>query len=128
MRVLVCGDREWNDPLTIAKRLRRYEGSPTTIVHGDARGADRTAQHVARSLRLPVEAFPADWKKYGKAAGPIRNREMLDTKPDIVLAFHDNLDASLGTRDCVEEARRRGIPVEVISSAYAAWKRDPAAP
>ena len=45
---------------------------------------------------------PADWKKYGKSAGPIRNREMLKMDPDIVLIFHDDPKNSKGTKDCVK--------------------------
>lgn len=117
MRVLICGDRYWKDSVTIARVLRELpEG--TEIIHGGAQGADHTAAYIARNtFHMPTKAYYADWKKHGRAAGPIRNRQMLDTKPDRVIAFHDNLDASKGTRDCVTEARRRGIPVEVFASA-----------
>jgi len=113
VRVLACGDRNWSDAAKIRERLARLPGD-TVIVHGAARGADTLAGLVANRLKLVVEAFPADWERYGRAAGPIRNREMLDTRPDLVIAFHSNLAESKGTRDCVNEAKRRHIPVEVI--------------
>jgi hypothetical protein len=87
----------------------------TVIVHGAARGADTIAGETARILGMPVEAYPADWNKHGRSAGPIRNRKMLDTKPDLVIAFHEDIESSKGTKDCVNEALRRGIQVEVIT-------------
>lgn len=58
-------------------------------------------------MGFPVERYPADWERYGKRAGPIRNRKMLDQGPDLVVAF----GGDKGTADCVREARRRGIAV-----------------
>lgn len=69
------------------------------------------AGEVATELGCQVEVFPADWKKYGRAAGPIRNNEMLDSDPDVVLAFHDSLETSKGTKHCVEQALKRGMTV-----------------
>lgn len=113
MKVLVCGDRNWADRELIREALKLLSGQDT-IIEGGARGADTMAKGVAEELGLNVEVFKAEWKKYGRAAGPIRNRQMLDEKPDRVLAFHDNLEESKGTKDTVTEARRRGIPVSVI--------------
>jgi len=60
--------------------------------------------------------FPAHWDEYGRAAGPIRNRQMLDKGwADAVVAFHLNLDESKGTADMVREARKRGLPVWVCT-------------
>lgn len=120
-KALVCGDREWTDEFKMRRRLEALARESHThpiarweIIHGDCRGADRLADRVARLLGLTVRPFPADWEKYGKAAGPIRNREMLDTNPDLVIAFHPRLARSRGTYDTVMEANRRGIPVEII--------------
>ena len=116
MRVLVCGDRNWTDRDLIKLILSNLDGyrQEITIIQGEARGADSLAREVAFELGYLVEGYPAQWEQYGRAAGPIRNREMLDTEPDFVIAFHSNLEQSKGTKDCVEEARRRGIPVEVF--------------
>jgi hypothetical protein len=114
MRVLVCGDRNWTDQVRITSRLAQL-GLGHVIVHGAARGADTMAGVAAGNLDLSVDVYPAQWDKFGRSAGPIRNRQMLDTKPDLVIAFHSNIEASKGTKDCVNEARRRGIPVEVIA-------------
>ena len=86
----------------------------TVIIEGEARGADKIAGICADVLKLNVMKFPADWDKHGKAAGPIRNLQMLDECPNLVIAFHTNLAKSRGTAHTVREAKIRGIPVEVI--------------
>lgn len=73
--------------------------------------ADMLADAAARELGFTPWQHHADWRRYGKRAGPRRNRTMLDRCPDLVIAFQRN--GSRGTQDCVDEARRRGIAVEV---------------
>lgn len=64
---------------------------------------------------MNVEKYPADWEKYGKVAGPIRNQQMLDEgKPDVVYAFTDDLSNSRGTADMCRRANKAGVPVYVI--------------
>ena len=111
--ILVTGSREWTDRFTIFSALRQY---PTCrlLIHGNARGADRIAAEIAEHLGFKIKSVPAQWDRYNKAAGAIRNRVMLDLNPDLVLAFHSNLAVSKGTKDCVEEAQRRKIPVRLI--------------
>jgi hypothetical protein len=60
----------------------------TDLAHGAAEGADTWADKWARSRDVRVMRFPANWKKHGNAAGPLRNEWMFDTfKPDLVVAF-----------------------------------------
>jgi hypothetical protein len=113
VRVLVCGSRDWVDAAAIRARLSKLPND-TVIVHGAAPGADSLAGREAVKLGFVVEAYPAAWGLYGRAAGPIRNRQMLDTSPDLVIAFHYDIASSHGTRDCVLEAKRRGIAVEIL--------------
>ena len=114
MIVLICGDRYWSDREAIRRRLKQLP-KDTIIIHGAARGADSIAGEEAKLLGLIVEEFPADWDKYGRAAGPIRNRLMLDRKPDLVIAFHHDLSKSKGTADTVREATKRGICTYVVN-------------
>lgn len=71
------------------------------------------------NLTQPVVHYshPADWQKYNKAAGPVRNGEMLKLHPDInlVLAFHDDIDSSRGTADMVARAQKADIEVWLTS-------------
>ncbi len=114
MRVLVCGDRNWKDSRLISKVLSSLPGY-ITIIEGGARGADRIAGNIAKQTnRMEVEEYPANWDRYGKAAGVIRNLEMLvKGKPQIVLAFHTNLVLSKGTAHMIYIAYRAGIPVKI---------------
>jgi hypothetical protein len=94
----------------------RFNPQVDIIIHGAARGADSIGALKARLLGWSFDrilAFPARWHEHGRAAGPIRNRRMLEEKPDIVLAFHPNLALSKGTKDMVGIARKAGIEVEV---------------
>lgn len=113
MRLLVCGSRTWDDLVAIRSELIARQ--PSLVIEGEARGADLLARQAAEELGIPVLPFPADWQQYGRAAGPIRNRQMLDEgQPDEVLAFSPDLAKSKGTRNMVEQARKRGLPVTVI--------------
>jgi YspA, cpYpsA-related SLOG family len=86
----------------------------TTIIEGEARGADRMAREIAYALAFKVDPYPADWERYGKAAGPIRNGELAAAGADLLLYAHDDLEHSRGTADMVRRARAVGIPVERV--------------
>lgn len=120
MRVVLTGSRKWRDAQMIRKVLRGildFTG-PYTLVHGQARGADIIGDHMARQLGLEVDAHAADWKGNGKAAGLIRNQQMLNAGCDLVVAFKDDFDHELkhgGTEHMVKIARKAGIPCRVYS-------------
>jgi hypothetical protein len=125
MVVLVCGSREWRNFEVIRQRLVAL--SPSKVLHGACRGADKLSGDAAEELGLAVEVFPADWKAFGKGAGPKRNQRMLDEgKPDLVLAFHSDLESSRGTSDMVRRARKAGVRVEVVSDPSAHKPRETA--
>lgn len=118
MKILCCGDRNWANSQRIKSVLQSLP-KDTIIIEGEAKGADTISRQVAESLGMIVLKFPADWTKYGhhkgSPAGPIRNRQMLDQKPDKVYAFHNDIKNSKGTKDCVTEAILRNIPVKIIT-------------
>jgi hypothetical protein len=113
--ILVTGDRNWINPLThgrtVETALYGYRHHSPIVVHGAAPGVDTMADLHARTFGYEVRPHPADWNKYHRAAGPIRNTEMLEEKPDLVLAFHDDLSNSKGTKNMVNQAVKAGIPV-----------------
>lgn len=125
MRVLVTGDRNYTDVETIGGALERVQvmwnepgehiGNYPTIIHGGATGADTIAQVLAEWMGFPTEGYAADWKRYGRAAGPIRNQQMLDTGVDLCLAFHNDLENSKGTLDMVTRCQEAGVPVRLYS-------------
>ena len=112
-RVLVCGGRDFDDHELMFRVLNgilsdRW-GEGLTIIHGGARGADRLAGSWAEYKGLDIEVYPADWKRYGKQAGFIRNAQMLEEgEPDLVVAF----EGGVGTAMMVKLAREAGVPVE----------------
>lgn len=110
----MCGSRDWTDrdAITTALTCLPAEHVAIEVLHGDARGADRLAAEAATDLGFTVRAFPADWEFHGRRAGIMRNLRMLDERPDKVIAFQRN--GSRGTQHTIDEARRRGISVEVI--------------
>lgn len=111
---LVCGGRDFDDDVMFQSAMSdlvRLRGMPSTIIHGAARGADTLADEWAKRHALRVRAFPANWRKHGRAAGPIRNQQMLDEgRPYLVVAF----PGGRGTVDMVRRARDAGIDVVEI--------------
>lgn len=120
-KILVTGDREWNDIETVVDTLKQLP-TDTILVHGAARGADNICAAVAETLGFIVRAYPADWDRFHKRAGFIRNQQMLaeehraDEPIDLCLAFHNNVESSRGTRDMIERATKAKITVRLITS------------
>lgn len=118
MRVLVTGSRDWERRARLNHTLDMFMESEgvSVIIEGEARGADRLAREWAEGKGIPVLPFPADWERYGRSAGPIRNRQMLvDGKPDVVIAFHPDIETSKGTKDMVRQAEKAGVRVIIVS-------------
>ena len=115
MKVLVCGGRDFCDVLFLSNtldRLNKLHGPFKTIIEGNARGADQIAGGWAMDRGINLMKIPADWEKHGRSAGIIRNIEMLDLKPDLVIAFN----GGRGTDHTVSEAKKRGIKTMRFSS------------
>jgi O-acetyl-ADP-ribose deacetylase (regulator of RNase III) len=128
--ILVTGDRRWIHPDRLARVLDQAAaeaGGPVRLLVGDCpTGADRHAARWARQRGVAVEVFRARWQhmaaegKPRRAAGPLRNLAMLDALDQapggrLVVAFHDDLSRSRGTRQLVRAARARGYPVTLVS-------------
>jgi hypothetical protein len=93
----------------LAGRRAKY-GPKIVIVHGDGDGVDQAFAIECRESNITVEAHPAKWE-LGKRAGPLRNAEMIATKPDCVIAIHRDLARSKGTKDCVKQALAAALRV-----------------
>ena len=113
MRLLVCGGRDFfaadfiDDTLTW---FCLHVAEIKLLIHGDAPGADTICRQWAEKYEIPVKTCPANWKKYGPAAGPIRNGEMLKLRPDEVLAF----PGGRGTANMVAQAKAAGVKVRRV--------------
>lgn len=118
-RVLICGGRHLSTTEVvnyllqyaqsdITERLGSKAWPVTLVIHGGANGADEGAWRWANIENITAHVYRADWKKHGKAAGPIRNRAMLEKgKPDLVIAF----PGGNGTKNMVVQAEEAGVPV-----------------
>jgi hypothetical protein len=82
----------------------------TEVVSGCAMGADRHGESWADDLGIPIQRYPADWRANGKAAGPIRNRQMAECAEALIVAWDG---ASRGTKNMIMEAKRRGLRVHI---------------
>lgn len=118
VRLIVAGSRSITDYAAVESAIISnfpHDSSPhmwdeCEIVHGGADGVDSCASEFALNYCLPEHVFRPDWDEYGKAAGPIRNREMAEYG-DMLIAIWDG--ESNGTRDMIEKALDEGIPVHV---------------
>lgn len=107
-RVLVCGGRDYDNLGLVLSVLSERVTPDTVIIEGGASGADFLAKCVGKYLGATVETYPANWSKYGKAAGMIRNKQMLDEgRPDLVVAF----PGGFGTKGMIRLAREAGVDV-----------------
>ena len=112
MKVIIAGSRNVNDKKLVADALRTYQriGKITEIVCGEARGVDAIGRQLAEAQHIPVKSFPADWQKYGKPAGYIRNKEMA-MYADALVAIWDG--ESRGTRHMIDIMNELGKPALV---------------
>jgi len=124
VRILVCGGRDFNDYRFLSSILDKlckdrgyhneYMPEGVKIIAGKAKGADTLAIDWAVTNWLPFQEFPADWEKHGKAAGYIRNQQMLNEgKPDLVVAF----PGGKGTAMMVSLAKKAGIEVIEVGTS-----------
>lgn len=117
MRILVCGGREYTGYEKLKRTLYTFvdeaqsKKEEIVFIQGEAKGADFLCKlfvldELAYHEGVKLESYPADWKQYGKAAGGIRNQQMLDEgKPDLVVAF----PGGTGTADMVRRAKKAGV-------------------
>jgi O-acetyl-ADP-ribose deacetylase (regulator of RNase III) len=128
--ILVTGDQRWTHPDRLAQTLDQATAEaagPLRLLVGDCpTGADRHAARWARQRGVAFQVFPARWNQMAaegrprRAAGPLRNLAMLDALDQadgarLVVAFHDDLPGSRGTRHLVRAARGRGYPVTLVT-------------
>jgi hypothetical protein len=117
MRILVCGGRKWSDTKSVYKCLDIFHKQEpiNVVIEGNAHGVDRIAGYWARKNNIDNLKFSADWNKFGKRAGPLRNKQMLNEgRPDLVIAF----PGGRGTKNMVELALRQDVPVMFATGIF----------
>ncbi len=112
MKLIVAGCRDIDDAGLVHSAIHESGFGPgtTEVVSGGASGVDASGEAIAVMHGIPVKVFKADWKKHGKAAGPIRNKEMAKYA-DALVAVWDG--ESRGTRNMIDEMEALGKPVFV---------------
>lgn len=111
MRTIIAGSRTLNDYRIVAQAMSEFAEEVTEVVSGCASGVDQLGEQWAKNHPVRLARFPADWEKYGKSAGPIRNRQMAEYA-DALVAIWDG--KSRGTKNMIEEAKKRGLIVFVF--------------
>lgn len=113
LKVIVAGSRYFNDYRLVKSALDYYLSNHTDveIVSGCAQGADRLGERYATEHEMPVKRFPADWEAHGKAAGPIRNKQMAEYADALVL-FWDG--TSPGSKNMLGNAKRMGLKIREV--------------
>lgn len=112
MRVIIAGSREIIDYGIVMDSIFNsgFINSLSEIVSGGARGVDRLGEKCAQELGIPVKVFKADWDRYGKGAGHIRNEQMANYANALIAVWDGK---SKGTKNMIDCAKRLGLKVHI---------------
>jgi hypothetical protein len=110
MKVAVIGSRSFNDYERLKDTLSKIDVS--LLVSGGANGADKLGEQYANENNIPTKIFLPDWEKHGKAAGFLRNTDIIN-EAELVVAFWDQ--QSNGTRDSIQKAEKQGKKVMIVT-------------
>jgi hypothetical protein len=110
MKTIIAGSRTIHDYDNVLEAVSRSGFEITMVVSGGAFGVDRMGEGYARSHHIPFTVFKPDWNTHGKAAGPYRNRQMVEYA-DALIAIWDG--KSRGTKSTIDLAKKKGIPIYV---------------
>lgn len=122
-RIIVAGGRDFDDYELVMDTLDEYidqlwvDNGHIEIVSGRAKGADRLGEKFADIRGISIACFEADWRTFGKFAGPMRNVEMAKYASEegytgVLIAFWDG--ESRGTKNMIEAAEKYGLEVKVV--------------
>ncbi len=115
-RIVIAGCRDYNNYQEAKKHIDYYlknirKENDIIIVSGCASGADAIGERYAEENRFKVEKYPAEWEKYGRSAGPRRNKQMAEVG-DCVICFWNG--KSKGTKSMIEYAKKYNKPIRII--------------
>lgn len=114
-----------SDSSIVADAIKASGFPITEVVSGGAPGVDSLAETWAAQNGIPVKQFPADWNRYGRKAGPIRNTEMAGYAEALIAVWDGR---SKGTRNIIQLVRRRGLKVFVYLIGNGLEAREPVQP
>lgn len=98
----------------LAKRIGVADGKPIRVIHGQCPngGVDKCADDWGTARGHDVKRYPAKWGQWGNSAGPVRNKQMVDSGPDLCIGFPS--PRSRGTWDCLQKA----VDADVLTVVY----------
>lgn len=112
MKLAVVGSRNYTDNLLLENELNTIKEKITMVISGGAIGADTLAEKLAIDNNIPFQVMKPDWKTYGRAAGVVRNKQIIDSC-DYCFAFWDN--KSKGTLFNIKYCNKIGKPIKIIN-------------
>ena len=107
MKCIIAGSRTITDKKLVLKAIEDSKIEITEIISGHANGVDKIGEQISYDLGIDLVIFPANWKKWGKSAGPIRNKKMLE-RAEAAIIVHN---CSSGSVHMAKIAREKGINV-----------------
>ena len=128
-RIIIAGGRDFDDYYLLEDNLMEWildtylynhhseDKCVIEFISGKTKGADTLGESFAKKFNYHIAKFPADWDKYGKAAGPIRNEQMAkyaaEADKGVLFAFWDG--KSRGTKSMIDLAKQYGLEVHVVN-------------
>jgi len=109
MKVAIIGSRSFTNIDLMTEHLNKLHIDG--IISGGAKGADTLAHNFAIENHIPLTEFKPDWARYGRGAGIVRNKQIIDSA-DYILAFWDG--HSKGTQSSINYAKKNDKPIKVI--------------
>lgn len=106
MKLIIAGGRDYYLTLDDFTNLNAIRDQVAEVVCGGADGADNCGKLWGEAHNIPVRLFAADWKKHGRSAGPIRNREMSEYADALAI-----FPGGKGSANMLEEATKRGLKI-----------------
>jgi len=110
MKTIIAGGRTITDYEIVLSAIHQSQFDITEVVSGMAAGVDTLGIQYAKNHNIPVKEFPADWKKHGRAAGPIRNGQMAEYA-DALIAIWDG--ESTGTKNMINQAEKNKLKIYI---------------
>lgn len=114
MKYAIVGSRSFTNYQFIEKTLNQFDNI-TEIISGGAKGVDTLAEQYAKEKNIKLTIFPANWNKFGKSAGMIRNKDIINNC-DVCVAFWDG--ESKGTTHSIAVAERKDKKLVIILTRY----------
>ena len=115
-KIAVVGSRNFNNKDFVVKTLKKLIHNKNNLtdsivlVSGGASGVDSWAEDFWKLHKLNCIIFKAEWDKYGKSAGFLRNKQIID-EADFVIVFWDGI--SKGTKHSIDLAIKRKLPINI---------------